>query len=43
MTDRTDKDLLALAAMYSDDAVEHVLDPEGTAAAAAAEVLNAEK
>lgn len=35
MTDRTDRDLLALAEMYSDDAIEHVLDPEGAAAAAA--------
>lgn len=39
MTDRTDKDLLALAEMYSDDAIEQVLDPEGTAAAAAAESI----
>lgn len=39
MTDRTDKDLLALAEMYSDDAIEGVLDPEGAASAAAAEAL----
>jgi hypothetical protein len=39
MTDRTDKDLLALAEMYSDDAIEHVLDPDGAAAAAAEATL----
>lgn len=42
MTDRTDKDLLALAEMYSDDAIEHVLDPEGAAAAAAEATLSSE-
>lgn len=39
MTDRNDPDLLKLAEMYSDDAIEHVMEPESAQAAGSGDNL----